>query len=180
MADRLFINKETFDKYKDVSEHLDIERIDSSVLEAQIGDLIAFIAEPLYLALQKDFTAPNTWATPKYESLFNGAEYKPAGQLYDVIYHGLEPVLVYFSYARLLNNLQLNITRMGAINYIESDVSENSTQAQIKTKVIDARALAMRYQEEVVNFIATNRADYPEYFASPSKQSTVPFTLIKL
>lgn len=178
MTDKLFIDKSAFDEYKDVSEHLDTERTNSAILEAQIGDLIAFIGEPLYKLMQDDFTAPATWATQKYNDLFNGVSYKPQGGKYEVIYHGLKPALTYFAYARLLNNLQLNVTRSGPVTYMEPDVSDSSTQPQIKTKVIDARALAVRYQEEATKFLETKRQDYPEW--SNPHQGNVAFKFIKL
>jgi len=178
MTDKLFITKEAFDEYKDVSEHLDIERTNSAILEAQIGDLIAFIGAPLYKLMQDDFTAPDTWGTAKYGELFNGVSYKPQGELYEVIFHGLKPSLTYFAYARLLNNLQLNVTRSGPVTYMEADVSDSSTQAQIKTKVIDARALAVRYQEEALKYLETNRQSFPEW--SNPHQGNLAFKFTKI
>lgn len=163
LDDKLFITKEAFEKYRDVSEHLDAERANSSILEAQIVDLIEIVGPPLYRLLQADFTAPDTWATPKYAKLFDGIEYTPKGEKYSVRYHGLQPMLTLFSYARYLNNAQLNVTRTGPVTYTEADVSEPPTQAQIKTKVIDARAMAVRYQQEVITYLESNGSDFPEW-----------------
>lgn len=163
MADKLFIDKTAFEQYKDVSEHLDADMVNAIIGETQLTDLIGVIGAPLYKLLQDDFTAPGTWATPKYEELFNGATYVPQGQSYEVIYHGLQPMLTLYAYARMLNNLQLQVTRTGPVTYMEGDISESSTQAQIKTKVIEARAVAVRYEEEVTEYLRTNKADFPEW-----------------
>lgn len=163
MSDKLFITKDAFEQYRDVSEQLDDNRANASILEAQITDLIDFIGQPLYKVLQVAFTAPNTWTDPKYKDLFDGVSYTPANSSYEVIYHGLQPVLTYYAYARYLNNAQMNISRIGPVTYTETDTSDAAVQAQIKTKVIDARAMAVRYQEEALKFLQTNSADYPEW-----------------
>ena len=161
--DKLFVTVSDFDKYRDVSEQLDSERANASILEAQVSDLVQFVQEGLYNKLQIDFTEPDTWATPKYEKLFDGVKYTPQGEKYEVIYHGLQPMLVLFAYARYLDNAQMSVSRIGPVTYIEEEVSDAPTQAQIKTKVIGARAMAVRYQEEAVKFIETNSTDYPEW-----------------
>ena len=161
--DKLFITKDDFDKFRDVTEQLDIERANASILEAQVSDLIQFTGEALYNTLQDDFTSPATWLTPIYEDLFNGVVYKPQGEKFDVIYHGLQPMLTLFAYSRYLDNAQLSISRIGPVTYIEEDVSDAPTQPQIKTKVIGAKAMAVRYQEEALTFLETNKTDYPEW-----------------
>ena len=161
--DKLFITKDDFDKFRDVTEQLDVERANASILEAQVSDLIQFLGAALYSKLQDDFTAPSTWATTKYENLFNGIKYTPQGEKFVVIYHGLQPMLTLFSYSRYLDNAQLSISRIGPVTYIEEDVSEAPTQPQIKTKVIGAKAMAVRYQEEALKFIETKLTDYPEW-----------------
>ena len=176
--DKLFITKEAFDTYRDVSEHMDNERMNASILEAQVSDLVGFIGAPLYSLLQADFTAPGTWATAKYETLFNGEIYTPAGSKYTEIYHGIQPMLTLFSYARMLNNLQLAVTRSGPVTFTEADVSDPTVQAQIKTKVIDARAMAVRYQEEVQKYLETNKSDYPEYVNQHEQNKTFKFIKI--
>ena len=179
MADKLFLTADDFTPYRDISEHIDTDRLNTAILEAQISDLVAYIGEPLYKKLQDDFTAPNVWTNTDLEDLFEGANYKPQGKQYDVIYHGLRPMLTYFAYARLLTNLQLNATRTGVVTYLEADVSEPTTQAQIKTKVIDARAMASRYMDEATQFLQTNRTTYPEWGKEHDKRK-MPFKFIKL
>ena len=178
MADKLFISKLDFSAYRDISEHIDDDRINASILESQVSDLIPFIGEALYKVLQDDFTAPDTWTTPKYDELFDGATYKPQGKSYDVIYHGIRPMLVYYTYARLLNTIQMNVSRSGPVTYMNGDISDPAIQAQIKTKVIDARAMATRYMDEVVTFLETNKSDYPEW--DNPRQGTLAFKFIKL
>ena len=176
--DKLFITLDDFDKFRDVSEQLEEERANASILEAQISDLIQFTQEGLYNKLQEDFTAPDDWNTEIYENLFNGVVYTPKGEKFEVIYHGLQPMLVLFAYARYLDNAQMNISRIGPVTYIEDDVSDSSVQAQIKTKVIGARSMSVRYQEEAVKFLETNSTDYPEWKNPHIKNKA--FNFIKL
>lgn len=178
MADKLFLQPTDFSAYRDISEHMDDKRYENAVLESQITDLIAFIGEPLYKLLQDDFTEPDTWTTPKYQELFEGAVYTPQGQSNEVIYHGLQPMLIYFAYARLLDQLQMNLARTGPVTFMDADTSDPATQAQIKTKVIGARAMAVRYKEEAQVYLDTKRTDFPEW--KNPHQNTLAFKFIKL
>ena len=50
--------------------------------------------------------------------------------------------------------------------------------SQIKTKVVSTRAVAVRYQQEVVAFLRANRSDYPEWVDLSAANKT--FQFIKL
>ena len=176
--DKLFITKTAFDTYRDVSEHMDDARMNASILEAQVVDVIDAVSAPIYSLMQADFTAPDTWATQRFDDLFNGLTYKPQGSSYDVIFHGVQPMLTLYAYARMLANLQLAVTRSGPVTFTEADVSDPTVQAQIKTKTIDARAMAVKYQEEVTRYLESNRSTYPEWTNLHVKNKT--FQFIKL
>ena len=178
LLDDLFIDETAFADYRDISEHSDIQRLNESIREAQISDLAPFLGEPLYLELLNDFTPPETFATPKFDTLFNGEDYDYRGDT--IRYHGLQPMLTMFAYARYLNNLQLYVSRGGPVTYMEADVSEPAVQAQIKTKVIDSRAMAVRYQQEAIQYLDERRIpDYPTWGRSNIEQNKT-FKFIKL
>ncbi len=177
LLDKLFIDETAFADYRDISEHTDVARLDSSIREAQISDLIPFVGEELFRLMQEDFTPPGTWATPKYDFLFNGEDYTNRGKA--IRYHGLQPMLVLFTYARYLNNLQLYVSRGGPVTYTNDDVSEATVQAQIKTKVIDSRAMAVRYQQEAIEYLREKRADFITWRRSNIEQNKT-FKFIKL
>ncbi len=178
LLDKIFIEETAFTDYRDISEHSDVDRVNESTRERQVSDLIPFLGEPLYLLMQYDFTRPSTFATPKYDLLFNGEDYSYRGDT--IRYHGLQPMLTMFTYARYLNNLQLYVSRGGPVTYTEDDVSDPTVQAQIKTKVIDARAMAVRYQQEAIQYLDENRIpDYPTWGRS-NVENNKTFKFIKL
>ena len=177
--DKLFIEKDAFDSYRDVSDHLEDDRANAAIRETQTVDLIDVIGAGLYRVLQTDFVVPaRTWTTAKYEALFNGDVYTPRGQTNEVIYHGIQPMLTYYAYARLLSTIQLAVARSGPVTYMEEDTSQPTTQAQIKTKVIDARAMADRYKEEVIAYLNTKSTDYAEW--RNTYVDKPPFQLFKI
>ncbi len=173
LEDKLFIDKTAFGSYKDISEHMDDDLMDAYIREAQVVDLQAFLGPQLYLLLQDDFTFPDTWLTPKYDDLFNGVDYAYRGKVRRQ--HGLQPMLTLFAYARMLDNLQMSVTRIGPVTYTSADTSEPPTQAQIKTKVISSRAMAVKYGEEVELFLSSNRSDYPEWEDKQRRNKTCEF-----
>jgi hypothetical protein len=162
LTDKLFITKDDFELYRDISEHMDADRVDASIREAQVTEFTDFIGQQLYLALQDDYDVGlNEFPTARLSTLFFGEDYAYRGK--NVRYHGLQPMLTMFSYGRMLTNLQLSVTRGGPMTYTETDVSDPTTQAQIKTKVIDARSMALSYGAEVKQYLSQNRSVYPEY-----------------
>ena len=50
--DKLFITKTAFDTYRDVSEHMDDARMNASILEAQVVDVIDAVSAPIYSLMQ--------------------------------------------------------------------------------------------------------------------------------
>ena len=174
ISDKLFITQADFATYKDLSEHMDTPLMEAYIRESQVIDLQSFLGPELYLILQTDFTPPDTWATLKYDDLFNGSDYtSPNTGL--IRQHGLQPMLTLFAYARMLDNISMSVTRIGAINYTEDETSIATTQAQIKTKVISTRALAVAYQAESAQFLRDNSTDYPEWFDRTEKNQSYQF-----
>lgn len=178
MKDKLFISKEDILEIKDVSAQLDQDNFEQAIRESQIVELVSMIGDELFLLLQNDFNVEtSTFGTEKYEHLFDGVDYTVRGK--QIRYRGLKPVLAYYAYARLLNNAQMSLTRSGAVNFMtEADVSESTQQAQIKTKIIEARAMAQRLEEDAYNFMLNNRSDYLQY--DGDRDNNKPFELFKL
>ena len=172
LLDKLFIDKTAFETYRDVSEHMDNDQMNASIREAQITDLVDFLGAELYLILQEDFTEPDTWTTPLYGELFNGIDYDYKGK--QIRMHGIQPMLTLYAYARMLDNLQLGVTRLGPVTWTEAEVSDPTSQAQIKTKVIGARAMAQRYRDEIETYLS-NSTDFPEWIGRSASNKKQPF-----
>lgn len=178
LKDKLFIGKEDFLDYKDISNNIDEEGFFNAIRESQLVELSPIIGEELYLLLQNDFTeATKVFSTATYSNLFYGEDYTYEGKA--IRWRGLQPILVYYAYARLLNNAQLALTRQGPVTFTtEDDVSEATTQAQIKTKVIEARAMAKRYEEDLTKYMDTNRAFFTTW--ENNDKTNQPYQFIKL
>ena len=173
LFDKLFIQAADMSSYKDISDHMDESDMKNYIREAQVADLTPFLGPELYLLMQNDFTAPDVWATQKYDDLFNGVDYNSGGKT--IRQHGIQPMLTLFTYARVLDNVQLSLARVGPVTYLSEDTSDPTTQAQIKTKIISTRAMAIRYQEEVEQYLRDLSSTYPEWVDRAAKNKTYQF-----
>jgi len=157
MTDDLLISQEDFQPYKDISENMDGDRMNQIIWQAQIMDLRPFLGNELYYLLEGDFDGTKkTFTDPIYTALFNGTDYN------NIRYYGLQPMLVQFAYARLLSDININLTRTGA-RMFDAEESEPVTQAMIATKVNSARSEALVYQADAEQFLIANNSDYPTW-----------------
>lgn len=157
LMDDLLIQKEDFSTYKDISENIDTARIDALILQAQIMDLRGFLGRELYLLMLSDYDiSNNSFADPIYNNLFFGTDYN------NIRYYGLRPMLIQFTYARIISDLNINITRAG-VRVFEAEESEAATQAAISTKASAARSEGLVYLEDARLFLEFNAAIYPTW-----------------
>ena len=167
MLDKLFLVNADFQDYKDLSENFDDGRLNQSIRESQVDEMRAFLGDELYLIMQTDFTEPDTWATIKYEELFEGKDYTYNDKL--IRFYGVKPALVLYAYSRLLDLGNLNLTRQGAVQFIEDEVSEPTEQPQIMTKVRSAKAQGLVYLADAKKFLESNIDLYPEFSTKDSQ-----------
>ena len=172
LKDKLFLKRADFDDYKDLSANFDLKNYKMAVREAQVIELTGFLGRELYLLLQNDYVEKSdTFATAKYSELWFGEDYASKGKT--VRYHGLQPAVALYAYARMLNSAQLKLTRSGAVSFGDEDVSEATPQAQIKSKVIEARSMAVYYMEEAKQYLLDKRSSYPEQLNDGSRNRTL-------
>jgi len=108
---------------KGISSNVNIvKQLNPFIIEAQEMELRPFLGDEFYLALLAD--AP-TFAN--YGDLFNGVDYTYNGHQYRN--DGIKPMLIYYAYARYLNNAQSIITPNGIV----SKENNNSTPVSEKT-----------------------------------------------
>ncbi len=180
MLDKLLLDKTDFVDYRDLSDNYDTNRLDQSIRESQIDELLAFVGDELYLIMQNDYTVlGKTWATQKYNDLWNGKDYTTGNKT--IRYHGLQPAISLYAYSRLLDNASLSLTRTGAVQFTEEDVSDPAEQAQIATKVRSAKAQALVYLARAKKFLDANTTDYPEFQTKDSEvQNKSSLTMFKI
>ena len=157
--DPILLTLAEINQYRDLSLNLDTTRIDQSVRESQLDELNNFLGEELYLLFIEDWDG-STFVTQKFIDLWEGVDYVNNSK--SIRYYGLQPAISLYSYARMLDNLQLNATRSGAVTFID-DESEPTEQPQIATKVKSARGQALVYLARADKFLNENKSDYPQY-----------------
>ena len=172
VTDKIFLKLADFDDYKDLSTNFDLKNYKMAVREAQVVELTDFLGRELYLIMQDDYDATDdTFGTAKYSTLWFGEDYDSQGKT--VRFHGLQPAVALYAWARMLNSAQLKLTRSGAVTFGDEDVSEAAAQAQIKTKVIEARSMAVRYMEEAKTYLSDNKSDYTEWNNNGSENNSI-------
>lgn len=163
--DKLFILPADFPSYKDLSANMDAGRIDALTRMSQIMDLRPFIGNELYLLLQDDFDDTNqTFATQIYTDLFDGVDQD------GVRYYGLKPMLVQYTYARILDDINVSVTRAG-VRAFDDELSDAVVQSLINNKAISSRSEALVYQNDSRTYLINNNATYPTW-SDPEAQNT--------
>ena len=120
MIDKLLITPEDLAPYKDVSENLDLERFNTFVIDAQFADIRLFLGRKLYTALQGDYDEVlKTFVDQRFIDLWDGVVVD------DAQFYGIKGALVQYTYARLLDNIQLNITRAGVRKFDDEESEED-------------------------------------------------------
>ena len=120
-------------------------------------DLRPFLGGELYLLLQTAYTeSTNDFDDADLSALFFGVDYN------NIRYYGLKPMLISFIYARLIADIQVNVTRAG-VRQFDADQSEATSQAQISTKTSAAISEGVVYQEDARTYLKANLAKYPTW-----------------
>jgi hypothetical protein len=160
LTDPLLIKQADFQIYRDASDNMDDNRMNQGINEAQVNEMTQFLGGQLYLAMILDYVeGTDSFTNPLYESLWFGEDYTYQNKT--VRFHGLKPAITLYAYARMLDNLQVNITRAGVNTFVDPEVSEATSQAQIATKVKSARSQALVYVSGAYRFLVENASDYP-------------------
>lgn len=143
MQPYLITYNEVFELTRKMSAHIDKDKIDSFIREAENMDLKPVMGDSLLYAVRREPTA--------FTALLNGGMYKSASG--DIkTFEGLKSALAYFTFARFVRNGDGNVTRVG---FTVKD-NEHSTRASDVEKgrtYNDTRAIAERYLRECMDFV---------------------------
>lgn len=154
--------------YRDVSANIDAaERFDPFVQDAQRFDVAPLLGAGLYLALL-DGAAASPIAD-RWQVLLNGEDYTPDGKDYPIKFYGLKPAIVYFAYARFIENQSVNVTRAG-VKYKLAANSEPVEWNVIKQLAATERSKASSYMDGVLAYLNEKTATYPEWDNSCGRQ----------
>ena len=143
MQPYLITYNEVFELTRKMSVHIEKDKIDSFIREAENMDLKPVMGDPLLIAVRSNPSA--------YAALLNGGVYITANRKKKA-FEGLKSALAYFTYARLVRNNDGNVTRSG---FMVKD-NEHSTRASEQEKERawnDVRAIGERYLRECMEFV---------------------------
>jgi hypothetical protein len=156
------IDQITFQNYEDLSVNIKADRIKVFVKKAQELDLKPFLGHSLYYDFIQYFNVDGTLQdnTPQcYKDLLNGSEYLDRhGHV--VLYEGLLPMLVYFTFARFIESDAIHYTATGPI-IKHHDNGDTLSPTEITKLVQQHRSVANAHANEVEKFLRDNRADFP-------------------
>jgi len=164
--DKYLIKEADFVPYKDISENIDEDRLKTYILDAQFIEIRGFLGQELYKKIQDDYDEVlGVFTDPLLTALWFGIAYN------NVEYYGLKPALVQYSYARLLEHIQLNITRAG-VRKFDDEESEEVLQSQIYDKSNAAKSMALAYTSDATTYLDFNSSKYPSWTPSTRKGKT--------
>lgn len=137
---------------RDMSAHMDEDRVNTYIRESENIDIKSALGDALFLDVKTN--------TEKYTTLLDGGEYEYCGEKRTFV--GLKTALAYYTYARLVRNGDGFVTRGGYVN----KESEYSSLADVKMKTQaynEAFSIADTYLKECLSFLQANNKDYPLY-----------------
>jgi hypothetical protein len=156
------INQATFQNYEDISVNIKPERLNIFIKKAQDLDLKPFLGHALYYDFIKNFNSDGTIqdsAPQQYKDLFNGSEYLDRyGHI--VLYEGLLPTLVYFTFARFIEADAVHYTATGPV-IKHHDNGDPVAPKDIVKLVQQQRSVANAHANEVEKFLWDNRNEFP-------------------
>jgi len=162
MSQIYLINKTIIKEYEEFSNNIKDERILICVKKAQDLDLKPFFGHAFYYDFIKQFNEDGTIkddADQKYKDLFEGAEYTDRQGNF-IMYEGLQPTLVYFTWARFIENDAVQYTSTGPVTKLHDNAEAVKVNDIVKL-VQQQRSVANAHANEVEKFLWDHRDQFP-------------------
>jgi hypothetical protein len=157
MPQVLLIDETYINTYRTIASTVnEAKRVTPFVYEAQVFDLKPLLGATLY-----DDLIDNT-TDAKYLTLLNGEQYvDPNG--YTVNFEGLGACLVYFAYARFLENQQITVTSHGVVTK-DSPYSTPVDSKTLTQRINQVRSGAFVYFEQVAKYLTDKNTSTPNTY----------------
>lgn len=126
------------------------------IVEAQNFDLSKFMGDSFFLDLVNDYNSSPSLAN--YSLLYNGGNYTHEGKSY--YFSGIKDLLVYYSYARYVNNSGVIATPTGFVAKT-NNYSEQVTDKTISRLVDTARTCANLIEDSLNQYLNRKTSEYP-------------------
>ena len=167
----LLLSAIDFAPYKELSLNIDDStRIDPYIKQAQQFDLKPLLDEEFYKDLtDNSSTAPNSL-------LLIGGGYNHQNKSYE--FSGLKAALVFYAYARIIENQNIHVTRFGVVYKNNADVSKRVDEKTLQRLVQQARNQAKVYWDECELFLNRSSTNYPLWLKKPTSKSRINITAI--
>jgi len=168
--DFLWMEKSDFVNFRDMSANISEDRINIFIREAQFLEIKTFLGETLYGLMQNDWDDTlKEFPNSVYNDLWFGVDN----------FNGYMNAGIYFAYTRFLLQHQVNVSRFG-VESVQDEISEDISNAQIRSKTNDSRKVALKYQEATRLFLEENKEDYPDFEVTQVKKNRTAFPFFKL
>jgi hypothetical protein len=157
MAEQIIIALSDIQEFWPISDNIDEDKINASILRAQQIDLERVLGPPLYHAFIEDYNG-TSFDTAIYQTLFDGTNYAYNGQ--DIYFRGVRHLLSVYAYVRIIESHKINVVRAGVTVKV---VEESETAEDFQVRAVKRRALddAIRLEKDLLQYLHTNRTSYP-------------------
>lgn len=146
---------------KPMSLNTDVsKKLNFCIEEAQKYDVSPFLGDTLYILLETDFTNSPSLGQNIYADLFNGCDYTFSQRTFR--HGGVKAMLVYYAYARYVQNSNVNPSAFGIVDKI-NDHSNGVSKEALARQIDGAISLAEAEKSKVDQFLRYNISDYPTY-----------------
>lgn len=147
---------------KPMSLNTDVsKKLTFCIEEAQKYDIMPFLGDTLYILLEADYNSTSPEFTQQiYADLFNGCDYVEGNET--LRQGGVKSMLIYYSYARYLQNSKTNPTAFGVVEKI-NDHSTGIEEKTLARLINNSIALAEAEKSKVDLFLRYKSTDYPNW-----------------
>lgn len=172
MTQIYLIDKSTFQQYQDISVNIKPERLNAFIKKAQDLDMKPLLGRNLFNSLISHFNEAGVLkpdAPQHYRDLLNGAEYlDDKGNI--VLYEGVIPALVYFTFARFIENDAVHYTPTGPV-IKNQDMGQALATSEIMKLVQQQRSIANAYANDIERFLDDHKEHFTQWQLSAKKRT---------
>lgn len=141
------------DLARPISAHVDKTKVMTYIREAQDLDVKPSIGSAMFYDIIKN--------PAKYNDLLCGGDYKDdCGATRS--FCGLKTAIAYYAYARIVKNIDMNVTRFGVVQK-DDEYSSHVAFKEKNMQYNDAFAIADGYLSECIDYLNYNKREYPNY-----------------
>jgi len=164
------ITKTDILNYWPLSLNIDDARVNPWIEKAEYNRLSATLSPELFFALKEATITPGD----RFDKLLNGDKYVDAGN-YERYFEGVKPLLAAYSFAYIIENNAVHVTR-GGVNRKAGEQTENTTTRENNDRGQFAYSEAIRLEGEFYKYLTAKTGVYPEYQGTrPNKSGSFNF-----